>query len=88
MWYLIFSSKDISEWNALLVNVIQLKQLKMDFIYNNGKSMQSLQTCHTLLVNFINEFVADECLDADGNPISTGPFEKPDDCDNFLQVST
>ena len=33
-------------------------------------------------------FVADLCLDADGNPISTGPFEKPGDCDNFYQVST
>ncbi|XP_078487915.1 chondroitin proteoglycan 2-like isoform X3 [Ciona intestinalis] len=27
------------------------------------------------------------CMDSDGKPISSDPFEKPGDCDNFYQVS-
>ena len=30
--------------------------------------------------------VTDPCVDKDGNPISSDPFEKPEDCDNFYQV--
>ncbi|XP_076822021.1 uncharacterized protein LOC143468590 [Clavelina lepadiformis] len=29
----------------------------------------------------------DECLDANGKPVSGNPFEKPGDCDNFYQCS-
>ncbi|CAK8672912.1 unnamed protein product [Clavelina lepadiformis] len=29
----------------------------------------------------------DECLDANGKPVSGNPFEKPGDCDNFYQAS-
>ena len=29
---------------------------------------------------------SEKCQDKHGNPISTGPFEKPGDCDHFYQV--
>jgi len=35
----------------------------------------------------ISFFFSALCLDSNGNPISTNPFEKPNDCDNFYQVS-
>nr|XP_026694521.1 chitin-binding domain protein cbd-1-like isoform X3 [Ciona intestinalis] len=28
-----------------------------------------------------------QCVDSNGKPMSTGPFEKPEDCDNFYQCS-
>jgi len=31
---------------------------------------------------------SDKCLDSNGQPTSTDPFQKPGDCDNFYQVKS
>ena len=32
--------------------------------------------------------ITGDCVDSDGNPISGKPFEIPNDCSGFYQVST
>jgi len=32
--------------------------------------------------------ILDKCLDSNGQPTSTDPFQKPGDCDNFYQVKS
>jgi len=32
--------------------------------------------------------LSDKCLDSNGQPTSTDPFQKPGDCDNFYQVKS